>query len=102
MMVLPAVRSRAARVLRALLLLVTLVLGAAVHELHHAVDRACDRDGGHPCTACAGLHGSTLAAAETQAPAPLPTAWRIEAPRPRSAPAPAHLVAAPPRAPPAA
>jgi len=94
----------ASRATRAALLLSTLLLGATFHFLHHMQDPDCgtslDRSG-HACTVCAGLHGSTLVAAEQHAPAPRVTTWTEYAHALRSQPAATERGGASPRAPPA-
>jgi len=57
----------ASRAFRAVVLIVTLFLGATFHEWHHLQDPACT--GGSHCV-CSVLHSSTLVAAETSAPVP--------------------------------
>ena len=100
----PAAILGASRATRAALLLGTLLLGAVFHFCHHLQDPGCgasfDRSG-HACTVCAGLHGSTLVAAEQHAPAPRPTAWAEDAQALRADPAAAERGDASPRAPPA-
>jgi hypothetical protein len=94
---------RAALALRAMLLLATLLLGAAFHGLHHLQDPGCGAGNGrtsHECVACAGLHSSTLLAATTIAPAPTPSRWVLPAPRLVATPSFAPHRAASPRAPP--
>lgn len=94
---------RASRASRALLLLGTLLLGSGLHGLHHLQDPAC-ADGverGHACTVCASLHGSTLAAAESDAPKPVATEWSPAIATVVAAPPAIVHAAAAPRAPPA-
>lgn len=94
---------RAARASRALLLLGALLLGSALHGLHHLQDPGC-ADGverGHACTVCASLHGSTLAAAESEAPKPVAAEWSLLAATIVAAPPAVTHDSASPRAPPA-
>ncbi len=94
---------RASFATRALLLLGVLVLGAALHGLHHLQDPGC-ADGverGHACTVCASLHGSALAATESDAPRPVATVWSHAVTGTLAAPVPAPRSLAAPRAPPA-
>jgi hypothetical protein len=96
-------RSNAARTLRALLLLGTLVLGAAFHVAHHLADPGCDNGterAQHFC-GCSGLHASTLVAAEQAAPVPVGVAWRVFVAPGTGIPAAATFALASPRAPPA-
>jgi hypothetical protein len=94
---------RAARALRATLLLGVLVVGATCHFWHHVQDPECgsgfDRSN-HVCTACSGLHGSTLVAAPTCAPTPRPVEWTEPELPAAPAFAAAELASAAPRAPP--
>ncbi len=89
----------ASRAFHALVLLVTLLLGATFHEWHHLQDPACT---GGPHCVCSVLHSSTLVAAEQSAPmpecplGPVPVVRSIAPPR-STAP-----VAASPRGPPEA
>jgi hypothetical protein len=90
--------------LRATLLVATLLLGGAFHFLHHLQDPACGAGPertSHVCVACSGLHGSTLVAAETRAPAPIAEPFVQDAPRSVASPAVATRGQAAPRAPPA-
>ncbi len=94
---------RASRASRALLLLGALLLGSALHGLHHLHDPGC-ADGverGHACTVCASLHGSTLAVAESEAPKPDATEWSPAAAAIVAAPPAVTHASASPRAPPA-
>ena len=99
-----ALARRTALALRATTLLVALLLGATFHFLHHLQDPDCgsglDRTN-HVCVACSGLHGSTLVAAETHAPAPSVEPFTQEAPRLFASAILAPRGQAAPRAPPA-
>jgi hypothetical protein len=94
---------RAARAIRAWVLIGTLSLGAVSHFWHHVQDPECgaglDRTG-HVCVACAGLHGSTLVVVQQQAPPPAEVCWRELAAGARSEHAAAPRAGAAPRAPP--
>ena len=94
--------SRVNRPLAALLLLATLVLGAAFHELHHLQDPGCGtrtEDANHFCP-CSGLHASAIASHVAVAPSPVAVVSRLDAPLaslPRDA---ERVLSASPRAPP--
>lgn len=95
---------RAPRALRALLCLVTLVLGAALHTVHHWQDPHCGEARGaeHFCGACGNLHGASLAAANAPPPTPVFAAWSGVLACERDTPLAAASADASPRAPPAA
>ncbi len=97
---------RMPRALAALLLVATLVLGAAGHLWHHLEDPHCgeSRGGGseHYCGVCTNLHGGTLAAGDAPEPEPVHVTWsEFVVPASRALPA-APAFAGSPRAPPAA
>lgn len=96
--------ARAQRALRAVALVATLVLGAAVHELHHALDPGCGTDAHsteHAC-GCSTMHAAALLADAQDAPAPASLERVVVAPPVPSAPAAAPHALAAPRGPPAA
>lgn len=93
------------RALAALLLVATLVLGAAGHLWHHLEDPHCGEAAGggeHYCGVCTNLHGGTLAAGDAPAPAPVLIAWTGWFAPATQAPEAALAFAGAPRAPPAA
>lgn len=89
----------ASRAFRAVVLIVTLLLGATFHEWHHLQDPACT--GGSHCV-CSVLHSSTLVASVQSAPAPECAIGPVLVPVPIAPPRTAAPVAAGPRAPPEA
>ncbi|MBI5170350.1 MAG: hypothetical protein HZA61_12750 [Candidatus Eisenbacteria bacterium] len=98
---------RLPRALGAILLVATLVLGAAAHVWHHVADPHCGESAGsghgeHYCGACTNLPGGTLAAGDAPAPAPALVAWAGFAAPVAHAPAAAPRTSGAPRAPPAA
>lgn len=90
--------------LRALLLVATLFLGGALHELHHALE---PHDGGahsateHAC-GCSTMHAAALVAGTQDLPAPASAPERSLAPASLAAPAVAPHAPGAPRAPPVA
>lgn len=94
----------AGRALHALVLVATLFLGAALHELHHALE---PHGGGahtaaeHAC-GCSTMHAAALVAETQDLPAPGAAPERALAQAPLAAPAAAPHALAAPRAPPAA
>jgi hypothetical protein len=98
---------RLPRAFGAILLVTTLVLGAAGHLLHHLEDPHCGESAGagrseHYCGACTNLHGATLAAGDAPAPAPALVAWAGFAAPVAHTPCAAAVEGSAPRAPPAA
>jgi len=96
-------RAGASRALRALVLLTTLFLGAAVHELHHALE---PHEGGahsaeHAC-GCSTLHAAALVAEAQDVPAPARCLRPAATPASLAAPVMLAPALAAPRAPPAA
>jgi hypothetical protein len=86
----------------ALMLLATLIVGAAFHEWHHLQDPGCGtrtEASRHFCP-CAGLHASAIGSDATVTPSPVAVVSRIAAP-PAASPRLAERVrSASPRAPP--
>ncbi|MFN8589411.1 MAG: hypothetical protein U0704_16590 [Candidatus Eisenbacteria bacterium] len=95
------------RALAALMLVATLVLGAAGHLWHHIEDPHCGeagetRGGEHFCGVCTNLHGGTLAAGDAPEPEPVLATWTEFVVPESLAPEAAPAFAGSPRAPPAA
>lgn len=98
---------RLPRALGAIMLVATLVLGAAAHVWHHVADPHCGESSGsghgeHYCGACTNLHGGTLAAGDAPAPAPASFTWSSFAAPDTHTPSAAAITGGAPRAPPAA
>jgi hypothetical protein len=96
-------RAGAPRAVRALVLLATLFLGAAVHELHHALEphESGAHSAEHAC-GCSTMHAAALVAEAQDVPAPAPCVRPAAAPASSAAPVALAPALAAPRAPPAA
>jgi len=96
--------SPVAGALRALLLVATLFMGGALHELHHALephDDGAHASAEHAC-GCSAMHAAALVAGTQDVPSPAPAPTRGVELAALAAPAAATHALAAPRAPPVA